>query len=105
MSNDPLWSIVEKESGNVSKNISYSEYYLDILGTVLSELVSCVDQTKITSELQAKIDVLNQILKYSSIDMNRLSDTDQTFKVSGIIELKNTNAQIRQLYLNKLFNK
>jgi hypothetical protein len=108
MSED-LWTIVERKleerAGNFSKSTSYLEYFDDIIATILSELVLCVDQTKITPELQAKINVLNQILQHSSINMSDLGNPLEGYKLAGIIELKEINSELRQMYMDAILNK
>jgi hypothetical protein len=103
-----LWDIVEqkttKRSGSVSRSTSYLEYYNDILAHILIDIISCINSESITPSMQAKIDILNTILEHSSIDINDISNPLEGYKVAGLIEVKDINKEIRQMYMNAILN-
>jgi len=104
--NTDLWSIVEndliKRSGALSKNISFLEYYTDIISLILKDVVAILPPESITPQLQAKLNILSTILEQSSIDLNLIESPYEYWKVGGIIELKKLNNDLRQLYLAKM---
>ena len=100
-----LWSILEKDlekrTGSLSKNISYLEYMVDITSLILRDIISTLPQESITSELQAKLNILNTILEHSSINLdNILNNPLESWKIQGIIDLKDINTELRQFYLS-----
>ena len=108
MDNNELWSIVEKKlterAGSFSKSTSYLEYYDDIIAFILKEVISLIDPSKITPEFQAKINILDSILQHASVNLNDISNPLEAYKVQGIIELKDINSELRQLYMNALLS-
>jgi len=100
-----LWSILEKDlekrTGSLSKNISYLEYMVDITSLILKEVIATLPLESITPELQTKINILNTILEHSSINLdNILNNPLESWKIQGIIDLKDINTELRQLYLS-----
>ena len=101
---DDLWSILEKKlserTGSFSRSTSYLEYYNDIIAHVLMDMVSLIEPEKITPSIQAKINILSAILEHSSINLNDISNPMEGYKVEGIIEMKDINHELRQLYMS-----
>jgi len=104
-----LWDIVEQKiterSGSVSRSTSYLEYYNDILAFILIDMISCIDPETITPSMQAKINILNTILEHSSINLNDILNPMEGYKVAGLIEVKDINAEIRQMYVSAIQQK
>ena len=100
-----LWQIVEKDlekqTGSLSKNVSYLEYYSDILGLILKEMVSILPPESITPQLQAKVNILSTILEHSSIDLSNISSPLEIWKVGGIIDLKKINTLLGLIEVNE----
>jgi len=100
-----MWDILEKDlekqTGSLSKNVSYLEYYSDILGLVLKDIITTLPPESITPQLQAKINILNTILEHSSINLdNILNNPLESWKIQGIIDLKDINTELREMYIS-----
>jgi len=103
---EDLWKIIgvkkEKQSGDILRSLTFIDYYLDLLSKIIVDITSQIDVTLLTPEAQDRLNKLNIILQHSSIDFSRIDEIDQAFKINGIIDEKDVNNQLRELYLNAL---
>jgi len=107
--NVDLWTILEKDlekrTGSLSKNVSYLEYFTDIIALILKDVINILPSESISPELQIKINVLNSILEHSSINLDSiLNNPLELWKIQGIIDLKDINTELREVYMNALMS-
>ena len=107
-----LWDIVQRQVeeriGSLLKLLSYTEIQIDIMANLLidmTQVINAIDSTKITSEIQLKIDSLNQMLQFSSIDFSNLSDARENYKVPTTVYYKSELRDIQEPYLNLVIPK
>jgi hypothetical protein len=82
-------------------SLAYVEHQIDLLNSLVLDLVTIVDQTKITTEMQDKINNLIETMRYSSIDFDNLSSPFENYKIPSMIELKQHTRGVQKRYLKK----
>ncbi|AEO93680.1 gp422 [Bacillus phage G] len=85
--------------------ISYMEHMLDLVATITKELSNLIDKEKISPELQLKLDMLESLLQYSSVDFANIENPMQAYKIPKTIELKNQTRKVQERYLKKQIEK
>lgn len=106
MSEQELWNIIEEKVkqrvGSTLKLLSYIEIYNDLLAQLIMDLSRIVDQTKITPDIQSRLDSLEQILTHSSIDFDdlALNSPYEVYKIPMSIMLKQEMRKIQKPYLD-----
>lgn len=79
--------------------LAYMEHYLDLVGKLVKDLSTIVDETKITSEIQARLDLLDLVLAQSSIDFENLESPLESYKIPNTADIKHYVAKTRQRYM------
>lgn len=101
-----LWDIVEKETqarlGNYTRIVSLLEYGIDLVSQTCLDLSRMVDQTKITPEIQGRLDALQLLLQYSSIDFDNINDPYNFWKIGLSAQSKQISREIQDLYLKNV---
>jgi len=102
-----LWEIVQRQVeeriGSILKLLSYTEIQIDIMANLLmdiTQVVNEIDSTKITPETQLKIDSLNQILQFSSINFSQIDSSRENYKIPTTVYYKSELRDIQNPYLN-----
>ena len=82
-----LWEIVQRQVeeriGSILKLLSYTEIQIDIMANLLmdiTQVVNEIDSTKITPDIQLKIDSLQQILQFSSINFSQIDSSRENYR-------------------------
>jgi hypothetical protein len=83
-----LKDIIMSELPDTIVMLGYLENALDIQAKLIQDLFSIVDQTKITADIQARLDVLNRVLTYSSIDFTSLNGPLMKNLIDTLVETK-----------------
>jgi len=103
-----LWELVqqdlEKKVGNINRLTSYTEFNIDLLSKLLLDIIPLLDQTKINSETQNRINILQKIMQYSSVDFTNLDSPTENYKFDGLIQAKEITAEVRQKYIKAIIN-
>lgn len=92
--------IMIRQAGNIPILLGYLEHQLDLLSALVKDLSEIVDQTKITPEIQERLNHLNQILAQSSINFDNLSHPMESYKLPGVVDKKRILRNIQARYLD-----
>lgn len=90
---------VEKEVGNLAQVLGLFEHQVDLMAQLILDLASIADQTKLTSEMQERINMLRAFMQNTSVDFSNLSDPFQSYRIPAAIESKARIRRIQEKYL------
>lgn len=90
---------LEKRIGNTAIILGYFEHQVDILTQVVKDLASLVDVSKLPEDAKERIEALNTLLEYSSVDFDNIDSPFENYKVPKAVEMKKVIRTIQEQYL------
>lgn len=91
---------LEKRVGNIAVVLGYFEHQVDILTQVVKDLSALVDTSQLPDDAKARIDSLNTLLQYSSVDFDNINSPFENYKIPKAVEMKQIIRAIQLQYLN-----
>lgn len=81
--------------------IGYLEHQLDLISKLVTDLASLIDPNNITPEVQKRLDMLNGLLNYSSVNFDNLTSPLESYKIPKAADLKSYTRKVQKRYLQK----
>lgn len=78
--------------------IGYLEHQLDLIGRLVLDLFA--NQTSLSADVQSRLNDLNQLLQYSSIDFSNITSQLESYKIPNATALKEETRKIQKKYLD-----
>jgi hypothetical protein len=97
--------VMQRQVGNTAILLGYLEHQVDLLSKLVQDLAEIVDTTKITPEVQERLDKLGEVMTNSSIDFDNLEDPMQSYKLPGTVATKGKLRDVQLRYLQAKANR
>lgn len=81
--------------------IGYLEHQLDLMAMLVKDLYTVVDETQLSDEAKERLAMLDQLLKFPSINFNDLDNPLEAYKIPKATELKGYTRKVQERYLKK----
>jgi hypothetical protein len=95
-----LRQIAEKSLPEVIVALGFTEHQIDLMGRLILDIVEGLDPASLSPETVERVEMLKQLIYYSSVDFEDLSNPLQAYKIPKAIEVKEKTRDIQGRYLN-----